>query len=153
MELPYEYLVKENYALYKMLMTLLPQTETDREDLRVLKDGIFKLNARVNEVWGIWSSIQSLIYSLSCFFIFLLCLLKGIIDDHVPILEGNALDLWPFDNNKTKVSHNLLFCLNCDNFGRCAEDEVHGFVPAFELTPHFPSPIKLYHYLFVFQFL
>ena len=45
--------MKENYALYKMLMTLLPQTETDREDLRVLKDGIFKLNARVNEVWGI----------------------------------------------------------------------------------------------------
>ena len=51
-QLPYEYLVKENHALYKMLLTLLPQTDSDREDLRLLKDGIFKLGVRMGEVWG-----------------------------------------------------------------------------------------------------
>lgn len=50
-ELPYEFIVKENYELYKMLLTLLPESH-DREDMRLLKDGLYKLNMRVNEVWG-----------------------------------------------------------------------------------------------------
>ena len=29
-ELPYEYMVKENYSMYKMLMTLLPLAENDK---------------------------------------------------------------------------------------------------------------------------
>lgn len=51
-QLPYEYLVKENQTMYKMLLTLLPQVESDRDDLRIIRDNLFKLNAKVTEVWG-----------------------------------------------------------------------------------------------------
>lgn len=30
--------------MYKMLLTLLPKVESDRDDLRVIRDSLFKLN-------------------------------------------------------------------------------------------------------------
>lgn len=55
--------MKENQTMYKMLLTLLPQIETDRDDLRIIRDNLFKLNARVTEKWGKWSYIYVCTYS------------------------------------------------------------------------------------------
>lgn len=33
--------------MYKMLLTLLPEIETDRDDLRIIRDNLFKLSAKV----------------------------------------------------------------------------------------------------------
>jgi len=35
-----------------MLVTLLPQVEGDRDDLRIVRDVLFKLSGKVGEVWG-----------------------------------------------------------------------------------------------------
>ena len=51
-DLPYEYLVKENSSMYKMLLTLLPLAENDKEGLQNVKDGIFKLECKAKEFWG-----------------------------------------------------------------------------------------------------
>jgi hypothetical protein len=50
--MPYEFLVKENKVMYKMLLTLLPLVEGDRDDLRIVRDGAFKLSSKVADVWG-----------------------------------------------------------------------------------------------------
>lgn len=33
--------------MYKMLVTLLPELDRDREDLKALRDSVYKLNAKV----------------------------------------------------------------------------------------------------------
>lgn len=38
--------------MYKMLVTLLPQLDSEREDLQVLRDNVHKLSNKVNELWG-----------------------------------------------------------------------------------------------------
>ena len=50
-DLPYEYLIKQNYTMYKMLQTLLPLAENDKEGLVNIKDGIFKLQCKIKELW------------------------------------------------------------------------------------------------------
>jgi hypothetical protein len=46
-QLPYEYLVKENQVMYRMLITLLPKVNGDRDDLRVIRSNLFKLNSKI----------------------------------------------------------------------------------------------------------
>jgi len=36
--------------MYKMLLTLLPQVDGDRDDLRVIRDSLFKLNENIKEI-------------------------------------------------------------------------------------------------------
>lgn len=38
--------------MYKMLLSILPEVEADRDDLRVIRDNLFKLNATVGETWS-----------------------------------------------------------------------------------------------------
>lgn len=52
LQLPFEYLVKENQVMYKMLLTLLPEIEADRNDLRIIRDNLFKLSSKITEIWG-----------------------------------------------------------------------------------------------------
>jgi hypothetical protein len=36
--------------MYRMLLTLLPQVDSDRDDLRIIRGSLFKLNAKIKEV-------------------------------------------------------------------------------------------------------
>jgi hypothetical protein len=50
-QLPYEYLVKENQVMYRMLISLLPKVSGERDDLRMIRGSLFKLNSKVKEIW------------------------------------------------------------------------------------------------------
>ena len=47
LELPYEYLLKENNLLFKMLMTLLPNAQLLREELHKIRETYESVEAMV----------------------------------------------------------------------------------------------------------
>lgn len=54
-EIPFEYLVKENKTMYKMLLTLLPQLEYHKKDLTDFRETLESVETIVKEFKG-WSS-------------------------------------------------------------------------------------------------
>lgn len=48
-EIPYEYLVKENQTMYKMLVTLLPRVQYSKKDVAELKDTLESVESVVKE--------------------------------------------------------------------------------------------------------
>jgi hypothetical protein len=38
-------------VMYRMLISLLPKVSGDREDLRMIRGSLFKLNSKVKEIW------------------------------------------------------------------------------------------------------
>jgi hypothetical protein len=48
-ELPYEYLLKENGLLYKMLMTLLPNAQFMKDELHKIRETVESVQLMVKE--------------------------------------------------------------------------------------------------------
>ena len=59
--------------------------------------------------------------------------------------------MWSFDDDKAKLSLDLLFLLfvNANNLRRVIEDQIHGLVPAFEFAVDLAASIELDYELLI----
>ena len=56
-----------------------------------------------------------------------------------------------FHDNQSQNSRGLHSALHTQHLFSVLQDQIHGFVPAFEFADDFSSTIKLDHYLFGLQ--